>query len=472
MELDEWIYNYNNNNTNGAYSKETSLKKNYNDIYNLINKYIEDNKINKDIPFKEKCYLFVNKINKIPVCKNCNSDVKFIGIKLGYHSSCSCKCSTILNNHKITESIKNKYGVDHPSKIPHVIANRKEQRIDKIKTEIHPAELLSYVDDHIKIKCDICNKIHETHYNIYAQRVQLDLDWRNCITGYMNGKSNGEIELIEYIKSVYTGPIDIRDRKILNGKELDVYLPDLKLAIEYNGLYWHSELHKDKKYHHDKWKLCNDKDITLIQIYEDEWIYKQEIIKSRLNSILNKVTKIYARKCKIKEITYKETKIFLEENHLQGSVNSSINIGLYYLDKLVSIMTFGKPRKGLKYKTDKDEVYELYRFCNSLNISVIGGASRLFKYFINNYKPNEVFSYSALEWPGKVYEKIGLELINISDHSYWYIIGRKRISRHVYNKQNLVKMGYDKNRTANDILKELKIYKIYGPGNKRFIWTK
>lgn len=273
MELNDWIYNYKNNNTNGAYSKELSVKKNYNDIYNLINKYIVDNLIDVSIPFKEKCYLFVNGMKQIPKCKNCGNVVKFIGIKSGYHTSCSRSCSTILNKYKITQSIKEQYGVNHASKIPHVIERNKQKRIDKIKKHIYPAKFISYDNDILKVKCDNCNKIHETHYNIYAQRVQLDLDWRDCITGYMNGKSNGELEVVDYINTIYDGIIETHNRKILNGKELDIYLPDLNLAIEFNGLYWHSELHKDKSYHYDKWKLCKDKDITLIQIYEDEWVY-------------------------------------------------------------------------------------------------------------------------------------------------------------------------------------------------------
>lgn len=452
----------------GIYTREEYVKHHMNHIYLLINEY---SKNYSDILFEERAYMFLNSIIKKPTCPNCGSDTQFKNKTIGYAHYCSVSCSSIHTSDKALHTFFNKNGVTHQSLLPQNIEKRLNIRIEKIKSHIGSAQFLEYKDDVLKTQCDKCDKTHEIHYDVYSQRVQLDLDWRCCITGYMNGTSNGEQELKDYIKSIYDKLLVYNDRKILNGKEVDIYVPELNLAFEYNGLYWHSELHKDKNYHHDKWLKLKDKDIQLIQIYEDEWIFKQKIVKSRINSLFNISKKIYARKCVIKNVSFSDTKQFLDTNHLQGSVNSSINLGLYYNDELVSIMTFGRPRKGLKYKSDK-VVYELYRFCSKLNTVVIGGGSRLFKYFIDNHNEiEEVFSYSALEWSGTVYEKFGMRLENVSNFSYWYIVGKHRISRHQYNKQNLIKMGYDRNKSADDIMKELKIYKIYGAGNKRYVFN-
>ena len=145
------------------------------------------------------------------------------------------------------------------------------------------------------------------------------------------------------------------DNKILNTRrvippvELDVYIPEKKIAIEYNGLYWHSEKFKTKTYHYDKWLACKNQGVQLIQIWEDDWYYKKDIVKSIILTKINKFEdKIFARKCVIKIVNYNEKFIFLNNNHLQGNSSSSINIGLYYNNELVSLMTFGKRRTNNK----------------------------------------------------------------------------------------------------------------------------
>ena len=148
-----------------------------------------------------------------------------------------------------------------------------------------------------------------------------------------------------------------------------------------------NELNKESKYHLNKTELCEKQGIRLIHIFEDEWLYKQNIVKSRLKSLLGLTDeKIYARKCKIKDVSFSDCKIFLEENHIQGNVNAKHRYGLYYNDELVSIMTFGSKRKNLGSKSE-DESYELLRFCNKLNTTVVGGASRLMNYFIKTHNP-------------------------------------------------------------------------------------
>jgi hypothetical protein len=255
------------------------------------------------------------------------------------------------------------------------------------------------------------------------------------------------------------------DRSLLNGKELDIYIPSHNVGIEFNGLYWHSELFVDKNYHLNKTELCEEKGVQLIHIFEDEWLNKQDIVKSRVKNILGVTDEtIYARKCEIREVSTKEKTKFLNDNHIQGAVGSKINLGLYYNNELVSIMTFGK--RPILNKSE----YEMLRFCNKLNTNVVGGASRLFKSFIKRYNPNEIISYADRRWSmGNMYEKLGFEFIENTEPNWFIINGKNREHRVKYQKHRLIEMGFDENKTADQILFENDMNKIYDCGTKKYI---
>ena len=283
--------------------------------------------------------------------------------------------------------------------------------------------------------------------------------------------SKGENEIYEYVKSIYTQTIH-NDRSILNGKELDIYVPEKNIAIEYNGLLWHSEQYKDDAdiYHLEKLKTCQKQNIRLIHIFEDEWIEKSQIVKSRLNSIfgLNQ-NRIFARKCIFKEVSPHESMKFLEENHIQGKCKAKYHYGLYYNNKLVSLMTFGKMRQQRKYHDDYDNKWELLRFCNILNTTVVGGASKLLKHFINEIKPKEIISYADKRWSdGHLYETLGFEHTHDSKPNYFYVIGQHRENRFNYRKGELVKQGFDSNKTEHEIMINRGIYRIYDCGTMCF----
>jgi hypothetical protein len=254
--------------------------------------------------------------------------------------------------------------------------------------------------------------------------------------------------------------------------ELDIFIPKLKLAFEFNGLYYHNEIHKPNNHHLNKTILCDENHIQLFHIYEDDWIYKQNIIKSMILNKLGKTpNKIYARKTSIKEINdNKLVKDFLNNNHLQGYIASSIKIGLYYNDELISLMTFGKRRVALGSKNDNS--YELLRFCSKLNTNVVGGANKLFKYFIKNYDTKEIITYADRSHSnGNLYEKLGFNFIGYTDTNYHYIIDGIRHHRFNYRKDKLVKQGFDKNKSEHQIMLERKIYRIYNSGNMKFIYS-
>lgn len=323
------------------------------------------------------------------------------------------------------------------------------------------------------LKCLRTNKIFNISYTNLRIRILSNLE----ISSFFReeyGTSNMEKKMIDFIDKNYNGEILKNTKDIITPYELDIFLPELKLGFEFNGLYWHSEVQKDKNYHLNKTEMCEKQNIRLIQIYEDDWIYKQNIIKSIIINLLNKTPhKIYARKCEIKEIIdNKLVREFLETNHLQGFIGSKIKIGLFYDNELVSLMTFGDLRKPLG-QNSKENIFELLRFCNKLETNVIGGASKLFNYFINKYNPIEIISYADRSWSsGKLYEHIGFELIHKTEPNYYYIIDGIRKHRFNYRKNILVKNGSNKELTEHEIMLKKGHFRIYDSGNLKYIFKK
>ena len=235
--------------------------------------------------------------------------------------------------------------------------------------------------------------------------------------------SNEENKLFEFITSIHTGEIKQSNRSILNGKELDIYIPEKNLASEYNGLYSHCyrpweenySLKKDSTYHLHKTAECENQSIQLLQFYSDEWNFKSNIVKSIIQSKLGLNQKMYARKCKIVEVNTQVKNKFLNEYHMQGEDKSSIKLGLEYENELVCIMTFAKSRFNKSYD------WELTRFCVKGGISVVGGFSKLLKYFSNSYG-NSIVSYADRRYSnGNVYKANGFKLIGVNKPSYYYV---------------------------------------------------
>ena len=254
-----------------------------------------------------------------------------------------------------------------------------------------------------------------------------------CAMKKMNVQSKGECAIIDYIKSISDTTIIERDRNILNGKELDIFLPDKKLAIEFNGVYWHSESQLiNKSYHLKKTAQCAARGIQLLHIFDYQWYQKQEIVKSLIRAKLGLSSSIFARKCNIQVVDSKTKGEFLNTTHIQGKCNSSINLGLYYNDELVAIATFGKSRYDKKFE------YELLRYSSKLGTSVVGGFSRLLKYFIRNYSPKNIMTYCDRSTSiGNVYLKSGFTLIGNTGPNYFYFKDANIFSREQFQKHKL-----------------------------------
>ena len=288
---------------------------------------------------------------------------------------------------------------------------------------------VKYLGNQVSLfKCDEGHYIELSH-DVYSHRLPEYL----CHICYPKGKSNNEIEMFKFINQNYNGEIIQSYR---DGKEIDVYLPGLKLGFEFNGLYYHSDKFKDKNYHINKTEYFKERGIRIIHIWEDDWLFNNDIVKSQiLNWIGNTPNKIYGRKCIVKEINAKECRKFLDENHIQGKNRSVLKLGLFLNEKLVSVMTFDHFEGRKKINTDE---WNLSRFCNIKKYTVIGGASKLFKYFIKNYDVKRIVSYSDNDWSnGKLYDKLGFTVLYNTTPDYKYIIDKKRTHKSKYRKSNL-----------------------------------
>ncbi len=288
--------------------------------------------------------------------------------------------------------------------------------------------------------------------------------------------SHYENELADFIASIVGEENIVRnDRDVLTGNELDVYIPFKKLAFEFDGLYWHSEIKKpNKKYHLEKTNECSQKGVQLIHIFEDEWVHKNGICKSRIKSLLGKSDNIiYARKCNVIEIDSHTAKIFFNENHIQGNVAASVIIGLVKNGELLSAMSFGPLRKNLGRKSSEN-CWELLRFCNKKNYNVVGGASKLLSYFIKEKKPVDIISYADKRWStGNLYEKIGFKYIHDSEPSYFYVIGDERKNRFGFRKDLLIsKYGCTPDDTEHNFCFSHGWYRIYDCGTKLYEWKR
>ena len=296
---------------------------------------------------------------------------------------------------------------------------------------------------------------------------------------YINstGKNN---KTEKEIAELFNNPI-MNSRQIISPLELDLYSKENKLAIEYNGLMWHSYgkseysmfnnyKEENKKKHLNKTILCEEKGIQLYHIFENEWLNKDKkdiwisMIKDKQG--LNK--KIGARKCIIKEVQNKEAKEFIDNNHMQGYINASIKIGLYYDDILYSIMTFGKSRYN------KNIEYELIRFCTKKGYTVQGGGSRILKYFEKTYKPKSLISYANRRWSmGNFYIKSGFTFIKDTIPNYFYFLPKENIlwSRNKFQKHKLsnILKNFNKEDTETINMYNNGYRKIYDCGNKVFL---
>jgi hypothetical protein len=375
------------------------------------------------------------------------------------------------NREKFEITMEKKYGDDWRNKM--ALYNGYQKILKRLPNNIIPLfTKIEYISSLKYIKYDFKCKICDSSFKGYLTNGHTP----SCPICNPNVLSQPEEDLYIFLTSIIDNKEIYRNnRQQISPLELDIYIPSKNLAIEFNGIKWHSEVfgQKDKNYHLNKTKMCEQNGIKLIHIFENEWINKQEIIKSIIKSNLNLYDKIiYARKCEIREINSKEKDLFLINNHLQGKDISSKRYGLYYENELVSVMTFSKSRFNKKVE------WEMTRFANKLNAKIIGGASKLFGHFLKEINPNSVISYSDKRYfNGSLYQKLGFSFLGDTNPNYFYFNDNddylKLFNRISFQKHKLTKLleNYNNKLTEWENMQLNGYDRIFDCGNKKFIWN-
>lgn len=314
-------------------------------------------------------------------------------------------------------------------------------------------------------------KLYQTHTKVEIQKKlgvgqeYLDKELGDTESPFSK-KSSYEIRLIESIKE-RDNSIEIipNSKSVISPLEIDIMIPSKNLGIEINGLYWHSSVHKDKRYHKKKTEMCESKGVKLIQFFEDEWLEKNDICKSIVFANLGLVDRVYARNCTIVQLESTKSSTFFSENHLKKNARSSVCYGLEYNGNIVCAMSFGQNRFG--------EGWELIRFCNQTNLTVVGGASKIFKHFVKYHQPESIISYADRRIScGKLYQALGFKFIKNTDVGFCYVVGKSRSNRMNWQRHKLKDKlpNFDPNKTEQQNMIEHGFYPIYDSGNKLYKW--
>jgi hypothetical protein len=262
--------------------------------------------------------------------------------------------------------------------------------------------------------------------------------------------------------------VEGNDRKIIAPQELDIIIPEKKIAIEYCGLYWHSVVYLPNNYHYKKYKATEAADWRLITIFEDEWNFRKEQVKGFLESVLAKPKRrLYARQCTVEEIDRKTAKEFINKYHIQQLYSLDKAVGLFYNKELVGVMSFAKHHR------QNNPALVLQRMCFKRGVQIVGGASKLFKKGRSLYpEAEQVVSWSDNRWSqGNVYEKLGFKCETEYRQDYSYV--DKDWPKKRYSKQSKKKQatGCPPERTEKEFCEtELGLVRIYDCGKKKWVF--
>lgn len=340
-----------------------------------------------------------------------------------------------------------------------------EDFIEKSKIlhgDTYDYSLVDYVNNstQVEIKCE--------EHGSFLQSPRDHLRGHGCHTcgllkaRHFLGTSKLEEDFVNFIKSFYLGEIITSVRDKIPPMKLDIFLPEFNLGIEINGSYWHSEKFKDRNYHLRKYNLCKDKGIRLISIWEWEILKNKDKIENFIKNLILEKKKLFARKLKIREVSTKTQREFLESNHLQDYVPCTYALGLYQGDELIQIMT-------LRVKSKKDKLYEIGRLATKTGFTVIGGTKRLFKHLLSLVDFETIISYNNMDkFTGDTYESLGMSFESVSI-PYGWIGNLEYLPRYATQKSKLVKQGYDKNLSESEIMRSEGFEKIYLTGVSKFV---
>lgn len=328
--------------------------------------------------------------------------------------------------------------------------------------------ILEFKDDNIIVQHPD-GHIFENNRKLLVNRLNHDVELSTTIQPIGSPRTTTERKICKMLdlNNINYSP---NNRQIIKG-ELDIYIPEYNLAIETNGLHWHSENYLNNDYHLIKTEKCDKLNIQLLHFFEDELLKKYSIVESMIKEKLNlDNNEISVEECIVKEVESKLSKEFLDINHIQGNVYSGVKLGLFYNNELVSLMTFSKLRNIMGSRSRNNNEYELLRFCNKLNTKIIGASIKIYDYFKIYYKPSTVIGYANRRYSkGELYVGLNFDFEKYTPPTYWYIVGKERKHKLLYKKDILVSEGYDITKSEHEIMLERKIARIYDCGNIKYI---
>lgn len=465
--------------------------------------------INKLPPkkFQEKLYWYVHGLTNYPTCPVCGKIPTFICFSQGYRAYCSRKClnsdpnkkqrtkDTCISRYggvapacsttvraKTQRTCQERYGVNWATSSETI--RKKIRSTFQKKYGVDSAGMIPEVHEKSKTTCieryggvgmaspELCEKSRQTrlgrYNNIYYSNTQQSVQ-----PSHSTGTT---IEL--FVRNVLDG-INVEyetNKGIFDGQHADIWIPSKNIAIECNGTYYHSTLLKSPLYHINKVKNARSKGIKLLTFWSDQIHNHPEIVASMIRTKMGYTKQsIGARKCKVKQVPAVLANKFLENNHIQGITPSSVKLGLYFEDQLVSLMTFTKNAACQGSKNKSPNEWVLNRFCNKIDTRVIGGAGKLLNYFIKTYVPDSIVSFSHNDISnGELYKKLGFTTNGKINTSYYYIKGNRRYHRSTFTRAGIVRKWpeYDINDrtwTERSVMREKKYLCIYDSGTIK--WT-
>lgn len=422
----------------------------------------------------------------IPLC-HCGNPVKKYDNEQKWSNYCGSKCSLhSAERHKLIS--KTKLDSDHTQ----ANIKRKQTMLDKYGVETnsqrecvktHMSQLASkrQVNSHTLTLLDNYDWL-ASEYQIKKRSAsdiadQLGIDYSTVLRRIANyqwsvrqvyNKSLCENQIKQYVQLL--GFNVSSPTNLLTGKqEIDIYVDQLKFAIEVDGLRHHSfntfETKQQKNKHLNKTLIAQQNGIDLIHITDWQWKHKNDIVKSIIKNKLGKTSnRVFARKCQVIPIDYNTANSFLNQNHLQGQCTSSIKLGLYHDNVLIAVATFGRPRYNKKYD------WELIRFASKIDYTIVGGFSKLLKYFTRLHRGTIISYADRMISNGNVYRQNNFKLIGHSEPSFLWTDGSKIISRSKATRKNLIKLSiYDPNKSQAENMFANKWRRFWNSGQLVFV---
>lgn len=451
----------------------------------------------------------------IPLCEVCKSkEVEFVSIAKGFRKYCSVECYGVAQSRRNTRKNAMHNAIikqTHIEKYAPVVKKAAQDYLEgtssiaqleqqyqlpqgRLRLYLHENDLTDRSRQKASRQVSLDNKLGRAYaalddINWVSQQIQTGWTSRlfanhlGCSPNFVcerlrrngiflsdyNSGSSFELQLTMLLDQ-WDIPYIRNDRTVLNGKEIDILLPSLSLGIEVNGLYWHQHYpgKSDIKRHLNKTEACERLGIRLLHFTDKEISESFDKVKSILSSAVKQSKTIYARKCEVRQISSKQWAEFINRNHLQGSINSSVKLGLFYDGEMVSAMGFAKPRFNKQFE------YELTRFCNMLNVNVVGAASKLYSHFIRMYAPQSIISYCDRRlFTGAVYHKLGMMHTHNTPPNYlWVHSQRTGDIKTRYQTQRHMLINCPSEWTESEYMSDKGYYKIYDCGQSVFSYTR